>query len=145
MTTNGSNPLGQLAYGGYFDSAPTSSLSPGQVRTRDQRRIEEEFEKQVLVQRAIAAKGVVAATQIGLVHDHVNREFDNTVGAIIARKAETRTPEHQVYYSAFTEQQIPMLARHLIGVVEVTATRIGEEVHRSVYPAPLPWWRQIVG
>jgi hypothetical protein len=106
--------------------------------TPDEQKIIAEYRKETMVIEGVKEKAIFAAIQIANIHQHGVTTFDDTVAFITELKNTQRSKEHQVYTDEFCERSIQMLARHLFGVMEVGATNIGVEVHRSLYPIQAP-------
>jgi len=105
--------------------------------TRDEERLIEEDRKQQLAIEIRAAKGRLGMSKIAEVHKHAELTFDEAAGFIVEIKDRPgRSPQLQAYVEQFSERQIQLLAQHLLGVVDVSATGIGMEVHRDPYPPP---------
>ncbi len=104
-----------------------------QAVTRDEKRIGEEYRKQIIVIEAQAAKTIFGQTKIAEINRHAAQVFDDTVGFIVTTKAEARGKEHQAYIDEFANRQIQMFARHMFGTLEVGATKIGLEIDRTLY------------
>lgn len=128
-----------------------SSLIPynarNQAGTRDERKIGEEYRKQVLVIEVQAAKTIFGLTKIAEINQHAAQTFDDTVGFIVTTKAEARGKEHQAYVDEFANRQIQMFARHVFGTIEVGATNIGLEINRTNYVSASPrgFWERVFG
>jgi len=87
----------------------------------------------------ISTKARFGASKIGEIHQHASLTFDETTSFIVEIKDRSgRSQQHQAYADQFSERQIQLLAQHLLGVVDVSATGIGVEIHRPPYPPPEP-------
>jgi len=123
-------------------------FSPGRALTKDQRRILEEWHKETLVIDTTAAKTVFGMSKIAEIHQHASIKFDETVDYILAVKEEEHSREHQQYVDEFSTRQIQLLAKHLLGAIEVGGTNIGIEIHRSLYllsePEQRSFWQRLL-
>lgn len=104
------------------------------VTTDDERRIISEYRKQNLVIDGGREKSKFAISQIAEIYQHGVTTFDNSTEFITKLNNRPRSKDHQAYMDEFCDRSVQMLARHIFGVVEVGATNIGVEVHRSLYP-----------
>jgi hypothetical protein len=124
---------------GLTASASLMPWSPHHARTREQKRMLEHGDTQMLAIGVTAAKTCYGDDKIGEIHRHVAAEFDETVNCIIAIKDRPgRTPQHQAFVDQFCEHSIQLLAQHSFGVLEVGAAGIGMIVHETPYPPPEP-------
>ena len=122
--------------------APASDLStalaPLSTRhglTAAEKDIIDESYKQRLAIEAISVKEDFGTSKIAEIHLHIHATFDDTAGAMLELKSRSdRTREHQEYLDQFTRHQLNMLAQHLSGVLEVSASNIGVILHQSAYP-----------
>ncbi|MBC8552172.1 MAG: hypothetical protein H8D23_21285 [Candidatus Brocadiales bacterium] len=106
--------------------------------TPDERRIIAEYRKETMVIEGVKEKAIFALNQIAMIHQHGVTTFDDSAAFITDLKQIQRSKEHQAYTDEFCERSIQMHARHTFGVMEVAATNIGVEVHRSLYPVSEP-------
>lgn len=133
--------LGRAPLEGVPNPPPNGSLqlfAPERALTKDEQRTIDEFRKQRLVIEATEIKTDFGMTKIGEMHEHATVEFDDNVGYILEIKASQRGKEHQAYMDEFVKHQIQHMARNLAAAVEVGATGIGMEIHRSLYLLPEP-------
>ena len=132
--------LPSLAPGsGLVDSANLMPWSPHHARTKEQKRMLERGETQMLAIGITSAKICYGGDKIGEIHRHVNAQFDETVNCVMEIKdLPGRTPQHQAYVDQFCERSIQLLAQHSLGVLEVGAAGIGMIVHEDPYPPPEP-------
>lgn len=135
------------------NSSSNGTLAPARPRgalTHDEQRVVEELGKQEVVIRGVRAKAALATDAIADVELHGVTKFDEAVGYIVELKEEQRSKEHQAYTDEFCERGIHLLAKHTLGVMEVAATNIGIEVHRTLYPPPEEerprgFWERLLG
>ncbi len=116
----------------------STALAPLSTRhglTAAEKGIIDESYKQRLAIEAIRVKEDFGTSKIAEIHLHVHSTFDETAGAMIDLKCRAgRGKEHQEYLEQFTRHQLNMLAQHLSGVLEVSASNIGVILHESAYP-----------
>jgi hypothetical protein len=116
----------------------STALAPLSTRhglTAAEKGIIDESYKQRLAIEAIRVKEDFGTNKIAEIHFHVNSKFDETAGGMIeAKNRPGRSKEHQEYVDQFTRHQMNMLAQHLSGVLEVSASNIGMILHQSAYP-----------
>jgi hypothetical protein len=121
-----------------FGSTADTSLVPWSAReplNRREKRITEESHSQDLVIDLIAQQARFGMTMIGRIHEHGNKTFNGTTEFIMEVKNDSdRTEEHQAYIDQFSQRQIQLLAQQLFAVIDVSATGVGVEVHKSPYP-----------
>lgn len=125
-----------------------ASFGTGEALIKDEKRTLAEFGKQVLVIEATAAKTLFGMTKIGELHRHGAGVFDETAGNILDIKDRERGTEHGQYVAEFAKVQLQVFARHMIGAIEVGATNIGTEIHRSLYlpePEQRSLWKKLFG
>jgi hypothetical protein len=120
-------------------------LGGGHSLTRDERRVETELHKQLIVMQATAIKGIYGRSQIEEVHKHAAVGYDETAEYIVTLRNTARGKDHELYVNQFCDVQMKALARHTLGMVEVIATHIGYEANRSLYPEPLGFWGRVLG
>lgn len=129
-------PLSQPSnFGSHSGLVPHKSV---RTMTQDDQRVLDELYKEALVMDGIRTKSLFAMDQIAEIEKHGIATFKETVGYILAIKDEACSKEQQAYIDEFCVRGIHALARHMLGVMEVGATNIGIEVHRSLYPIPEP-------
>lgn len=105
--------------------------------TEGERQLTEEARTQQRAIDVIATKARFAESKVGEIHQHAIQVFDETNSLIMeAKERPGRSAQHQAYMDQFSERQVQLLAQHSLGLVEVSATGIGAEVHRSPYPPP---------
>jgi hypothetical protein len=115
--------------------------------TRREERILEAFHEDVLIIDATAAKAEYGMFKFGEVQQCASTLFGSTVNAMLDNKNDLRGTEVEPYMNEFTTRQIQMYARHMLGTLEITGTRIGELVHASLdLPPEKPsLWERLVG
>ena len=123
-------------------SPASASLVPWRSRRSlsvGEKRLTEEEQRQLLTIDIIAVKGRFGATKIEQIHRHGAQAFSEGLAAIYEIKDQAgRSQEHQQVVDAFMARQVQLLAQHELGVVDASATNIGEVVYRSVEPPPPP-------
>lgn len=76
-------------------------------------------------------------TMIGKIHEHASSTFEETITYIVdTRNQPGRDDEHQAYIDQFSLRQIQLCAQQMLAVIDVGATGVGMEIHRSLYPPP---------
>ena len=125
------------------------SLNSTRPSNQDEQWTLDEYNKQTFVMQGVRAKTVHAMQLIAAIHKEGASTFDEAAGYILTIKDNQRTKEHQAYMDEFCTREIQMLGRHLLASVEVGATNIGSEVHRSLYPPARAeergLWKRIFG
>jgi hypothetical protein len=104
----------------------------------DEKWVLDEYHKQTCVMEGFEIKAVKAMQLIGEIHKEGVTTFDEASAHILTIKDEQRGKEHQAYIDEFCTRSLQMMGRHLLATMEVGATNIGIEVHRSLYPPPPP-------
>lgn len=119
-----------------------SSLVPyrrmSQDKTRDERKIEEEYNKQNLVIEKHGEKAKFGISTLMDVHRHLVRTFYDTTEFIFLTKAEAQGQEFQPYIDQFAHQLTQVSAHHGMAVAEAAAHNIGNEVLRPLYMTAPP-------
>jgi len=110
----------------------------GQALTEEDQGIIAEGTKQNLVIRGNKAQAQFAIESLAEIEKHTFVTFVETTGFILDIKNEHRDQVHQAYVDEFCKLSIQSFARHCRGVVAVSGTNIGSELHRSLYPPPKP-------
>jgi hypothetical protein len=134
---------------GFRDHGPIVPVETRRPANQDERWIVDEYQKQALVMQGVEAKAVRAMKLIAEIHKEGLATFDEATGHIIHAKADQRIKEHQAYIDEFSTREIQLMGRHLLATLEVAATNIGVEVHRTLYP-PFPReatsvWKRLFG
>jgi hypothetical protein len=123
-----------------FGSTADTSLVPWSDRkpiNRQEKKLVAVSHEQRLVAELVALKGKYAMTLIGQIHQHGSLTFDESTGFIMDIKEHPgRSEEHQAFIDQFSLRQIQLLAQQTLAVIDVSATGVGVEVHRSPYPLP---------
>jgi hypothetical protein len=128
------------------EHTPGLAITSARPTNRDERWIVDEYKKQTFVMEGVRAKAEHALVLIADIHQAGVSTFDSATGYILAVKEAQHTKEHQAYVDEFCTRGIQMLGRHLLATVEVGATNIGVEVHRSLYPPEKPgFWKRVFG
>lgn len=137
MTKKNESLLGLVPY---TPTAGTNTglvpFAPNQALTREEQRIVDEWHRQTLIIDATTTKTLLGLDKITEIHFHAATTFGEASGQILALRETAQGKEHQAYMDEFCRHQVQVLARHLLGAVEVGATNIGHEIHRSLYLAP---------
>jgi hypothetical protein len=122
----------------FGESAPIVAVEAKRPSNRDEQWIQEEYQKQSLIMKGVEAKTVHAMKLIAAIHQEGVAVFDEATGQILATKDNQRDKEHQAFVDEFSTRGIQAMGRHLLGSMEVGATNIAVEVHRSLYPPVQP-------
>lgn len=134
---------------GLTRAEPVSSpqYPSNQAITKRERQILDSFHEEVAVIDATEAKAEIGMYKIGQMQERASDLFSDTVGFLLQNKEAARGTEAELYVAEFTQRQVQMYARHMLGTLEVGGTRIGEEVHRSLYlpPEQKGFWAQKLG
>jgi len=128
-------PLNQAS--NFGDNGHMLALESMRPANRDEQWILDEHHKQTFIMEGSKAKTVYAMKLISEIHKEGVTTFDEATSYILTIMDEQRTKEHQAYVDEFCTRGIQMMGRHLLATMEVGATNIGLEVHRSLYP-PAP-------
>jgi len=140
-------PLSQESnVGNHRYITPVDSMQPS---NQADRWIMDEYRKQALIMVGVEAKAVHAMKLIAGIHKEGVTTFEEASGHILNIKANQRAKEHQAYIDEFSTREIQLMGRHPLATVEVAATNIGVEVHRSLYPPLHPEtqsvWKRLFG
>jgi len=94
-------------------------------------------QEQCTVMELTAGGAQLGMTLIGKVHEHASQTFEETTAFIVdTRSRPGRDEEHQAYIDQFSLSQVQLCAQQMLAVIDVGATGIGREIHRSLYPPP---------
>jgi hypothetical protein len=141
--------LAPLSHGLNFgDHGHIVAIDAVQPSNREEQWLVDEYRKQILIMAGVEAKAIHAMKLIAEIHKEGVATFDEATDRILSIKAEQRTKEHQAYIDEFSTREIQLMGRHMLATLEVAATNIGVEVHRTLYPPPPPatsWWQRIFG
>lgn len=120
---------------------------PSRALTKDEKRVTETFDKQVLIIEATEAKTVFGQNGIGEIHQNGGYVFHDTVSYLFELKDEAHGKEYQPYIDEFAKLQARTLAKHILGTIEVGATNIGAMIHQSLdLPPEKPsLWKRLFG
>ena len=119
------------------DFSPSNSqitLSNGNLLAGETRLIGNEAQKQKTAIDAITDKTLYGMDRIAQIDRHASTVFEETAQAITATKQAAQGQLHEPYIDEFIHRLLQMSARHMFGVVEIGASGVAEEVHRSPYP-----------
>ncbi len=117
-------------------STEVASRGFGRPITRDEKRITEEFHKQVLVIQAVAEKTTFGQAALGDVHEHGQGVFAKGVRTIFAIKKKTESAECESYLEEFSRVTVQSLGQSLIRTYGTSAAAIETEIARPLYPPP---------
>ena len=123
-----------------FGVTANTSLAPNTGRRplnkRERQIIELSIEQRTVMEHT-SANARLGMVLIGQIHEQASQTFEETTAFIIDTKNQPgRNAEHQAYIDQFSLSQIQLSAQEFLGIINVTATGIGMEVHRSLYPEP---------
>lgn len=145
MTKREENLLGLAPVSSIFTPASNKIQPfhhPGGVSKR-QHKILSELEAEVDIIAATEIKTNYGQIAISSIHEQGFAVFDDTLEFMFDARLRSRSQEHQQYIEEFTKHQIKMLANHIVGAIEVGATNVATEIHRSMYiPEEKPGWLQ---
>jgi hypothetical protein len=138
------------SFGSSFSTGNIVPLRAGHQLSKDEQRVMAEWHKTQLVIEATAARAVFGISKVTEIHQHGSLTFEEATAAILAIKDKAHGKEHEAFMEEFTSRQIPLMARHLFGAIDVSVTNIGLELHRSLYPEPekpepLSVWKRLFG
>jgi hypothetical protein len=140
-------PLAQTP--SFGDNGHMVALGSVHASNRNEQWILDEHRKQTLVMEGVEVKAMHAMRLMAEIHKEGATTFDEAAGCILAIKDDQRGKEHQAYVDEFFTRGIQMMGRHLLATMEVAATNIGVEVHRSLYPSATletsNIWRRLFG
>jgi hypothetical protein len=100
--------------------------------SRQERRILGAFHEDVLIMEGTAAKAEYGMFKFGEVQQYASTLFGSTVSSLLDNKNDLKGTEVEPYMNEFTTRQTQMYARHMLGALEITGTRIGELIHASL-------------
>lgn len=154
--TNNANKKGSVL--GLAPLTSTSSvlglppISPPEIPanraiTRREEKVIEADHEDILIIEGYARKAEYGMYEMGQVQECASDLYGGTVGYMLESKSQTRGTEVEPYVAEFTTRQIHMYSRHMLGALEITGTRIGEQVHTSLdLPVEkLSWWQRTFG
>ena len=110
------------------------ALSDGNMLAGDRRLIGNESQKQKTAIDAITKKTLYGMDRIAQIDLHAGTVFEETAHAITATKQAAQGQLHEPYVDEFSHRLLQMSARHMFAVVEIGASGVAQEVHRSPYP-----------
>jgi hypothetical protein len=90
------------------------------------------FHEDVLIMEGTAAKAEYGMFKFGEVQECASSFFGGTISILLDNKNDLRGTDVEPYMNEFTTRQIQMYARHMLGALEITGTRIGEQIHTSL-------------
>jgi hypothetical protein len=126
--------LTPLAQGpGFGDNGHMVAVASTRPANRDEQWVFDEHHKQVLIMEGFEVKAIQAMKLIAEIHKEGTATFNEASAFILVIKEEQRGKEHQAYVDEFCIRGLQMMGRHLLATMEVGATSIGVEVHRSLY------------
>lgn len=100
--------------------------------SRQEQRIIGAFHEDVLIIEGTAAKAEFGMFMFGEVQQCASRLFGGTVSTLLDNRNDLQGTEVEPYMNEFTTRQIQMYARHMLGALEITGSRIGEQIHSSL-------------
>jgi hypothetical protein len=123
-----------------FGSTADTSLVPRSAReplNRRERQMIEEVHSQDLAIDLETQQARFGMSMIRRIQEHGALCFSEVTDFIMdIRENSDRSQEHQAYIDQFSQRQIQLLAQQLFAVIDVSATGVGVEVHKSPYPPP---------
>jgi hypothetical protein len=132
--------------------APLGPINPPQYPanraiSKHERQILDTCHEEVLIIDATEAKAEFGMYKLGQLQERASELFGDTISFMMQNKEEAKGTEAEPYIAEFTRRQIHIYARHMLGALEVTGTRIGEEMHRSlnVPPEEKGFWARVLG
>ena len=131
-------------------STQLSPYEPDRTPTRQEQKVVDALRLERLVIEAQTAKTTFGMSQIAKLHEHGSATFDAAVAEVFAIKEQSRSKEHQAYIDEFSTRQLSMFGREMLGAMDVGATGIAFEIHRSLYPEqeqpePRSVWKRLFG
>jgi hypothetical protein len=123
------------------------AIDPNRSITRREGRIIEELHEDILITEGHALKAQYGMYQMGLVQECASGLFADTVGYMINNKNRVLGTEVEPYVTEFNTRQIHQYSRHMLGALEITGTRIGEQIHSSldIPVEELGFWQRVLG
>lgn len=117
--------------------------------TKREKRIIDTFHEEDLIIDLTAVKAKFGIQKLAEVQEYASNEFGSTLRGMSRNKEDLQGTDMCDYMDEFTERQIQMLARHMLGSAEIAGVRIGEEIHRSLYLPPEEaeggFWGKLLG
>lgn len=140
MTKKGDNVLALPPMKSGFSPGSGTGLDP-HASNRPLRKREKQIIRLSQEQRSVmeltADNARFGMTMISRIHEHASLTFEETAAYIVdTRNQPGRDEEHQAYIDQFSLRQIQLCAQQMLAVIDVSATGIGMEIHRSLYPPP---------
>jgi len=119
----------------FGSSTSLAPLNANHKPTYNEQGIVEHTRTQELAIEAYQAKARFAVSKLQDVYEHATVTFDDTSRFITETKERAgRSQSHQACADEWCGRLVSTAAKQMMGVAEVSGYRIGEEVHRSVYP-----------
>lgn len=132
-----------------FGSQSLSAFNSGDDLSPDQVKMVAEFRKQLAIMEATGIKVDYGVSKIAEMNQYGATTFDSTAGFLFDLKAQSRSKEHQEYVNEFTQRQLSMLGKHILGAIAVGSQQIATEMGRSLYFATEEerrgFWQRVFG
>ena len=119
---------------GLASSNNQNALDEINIFSSNSRLIGNEAQKQKSAIDALTKKALYGMDRIAEIDRQAGDVFEETARRIMTTKREVQGQDHQKHIEEFSHRLVQMSARHMLGVVEIGATGIALEVHRSPYP-----------
>lgn len=142
-----------------FSTSMSLALSKNhQAVTKRERAIFTELHEQEVVLDGLTRKSIFAMEKMNEAKRAAHMDMAYTLQVIEEIKADTTLTTYQAAFEEFSNRLVQLSGRNSLGVVEVSANLIAEEVTRSLYPlepeeeeeevAPAPpktFWQVLLG
>lgn len=111
--------------------------------TRREGQIVQAFHEDVLIMDGTALKAEYGMFKLGEIQQCASYLFGDTVSILLNNRNDLKGTDAEPFMNEFALRGIQMYARHMIGVMEIAGTRIGEQAHSSLdLPVEKPTWIQ---
>ncbi len=100
--------------------------------------INDESFKQKVVIDAVSSKARYGMRRIMEIDQTACAEFNTTALTVMNMNQSARGSSYEIYSTAFGDRLLKMAARHIYGLIEISATSIAKEVMRSTKPIEPP-------
>lgn len=115
-------------------SPPSSRFEADRSLTREEQYIVDQWRKQELAMVALEAKTNYGKDKIAAINRHSVNTFIHTMADLWQLRQLAADTEYAHIVYEFTDQNIRLLGQHLLDATDIGASKIAEEIHRSLHP-----------
>ncbi len=123
-------PLGNNV--GNIENGKLFPISLARKQTDEEKRIETLKYKQLAIIQAKVSEAEYADNLLSNLNIHAAVTYDFAGRIIMAMKQSERDSEHQPYMDEFCSRIMQMMGRQILGISEITAANIGEQLMKSL-------------